>query len=46
VLLYREALQLTPEDDTPTRNMLRRRLALASQALFHVPDARSLGRGS
>jgi class 3 adenylate cyclase len=43
VLLYREALQLVPEDDAETRSMLRRRLALASQALFHVPDARSLG---
>lgn len=42
VLLYREALTLVPEDDVKTRTALRRRLAVASQALFHVADARLL----
>jgi predicted ATPase len=45
VLLYREALQLVSEDDAEGRTAIRRRLAVASQALFHVPDARLLGRG-
>jgi class 3 adenylate cyclase len=39
-LLYREALELVPPDDTERRTMLRRRLALASTASFHVPDVR------
>ena len=42
VLLYREALELVPEEDAATRTALRRRLAVASQALFHVPDVRGL----
>jgi predicted ATPase len=44
VLLYREALQLVPEDDVQRRSVIVRRLAVASQALFHVPDVRPLGR--
>jgi class 3 adenylate cyclase len=42
-LLYREALELAPEDDAELRSMLRRRLALASTASFHVPDVRRAG---
>jgi predicted ATPase len=44
VLLYREALTLVPEEDAERRTAIRRRLAVASQALFHVPDARLLER--
>jgi predicted ATPase len=44
VVLYREALGLVADDDAATRTALRRRLALASQALYHVPDAELLGR--
>jgi class 3 adenylate cyclase len=40
VLLYREALELVPQDDAELRAALRRRLALASTASFHVPDVR------
>jgi class 3 adenylate cyclase len=39
-LLYREALELIPPDDTERKSMLRRRLALASAASFHVPDVK------
>jgi class 3 adenylate cyclase len=39
-LLYREALGLVPEDDGELRSVLRRRLALASSAFFHVADVR------
>jgi len=39
-LLYREALQLVPEEDTEQRSALRRRLALASTASFHLEDIR------
>jgi predicted ATPase len=39
-LLYREALQLVPEHDTAQRSALRRRLALASTASFHLDDVR------
>ena len=42
-LLYREALQLVPEDDTEQRSALRRRLALASTATFHLGDVRRPG---
>ena len=44
VALYREALELVPEDDGVRRSDLRRRLAVARQALFHVVDARILRR--
>jgi len=43
--LYREALRLVPEESTERRSELRRRLALAHQAHYHVQDARLLGLG-
>ncbi len=43
--LYREALRLVPEENTERRSELRRRLALAHQAYYHVQDARLLGLG-
>jgi class 3 adenylate cyclase len=42
-LLYREALDLVPDDDTERRTALRRRLALASTASFHLDDVRRPG---
>ena len=42
VALYREALALVPEDDVDTRRRLRHRLAVALQALYHLPDAEGL----
>ena len=42
-LLYREAFELVPAEDTERRNALRRRLALASSASFHLPDVRRGG---
>jgi class 3 adenylate cyclase len=42
-LLYREAFDLVPEEDTERRNALRRRLALASSASYHLPDVRRRG---
>jgi hypothetical protein len=41
--LYREALELVPAEDTERRSMVRRRLALASTAYFHVADVRRPG---
>ncbi len=38
VVLYREALGLVPEGDTERRSVLRRRLAMASTASFHLDD--------
>ncbi len=43
--LYREALGLVPEEDGERRVAIRRRLAIAHQAFFHVQDARLLGLG-
>jgi class 3 adenylate cyclase len=40
VWLYREALQLVPEGETERRSALRRRLAMASTASFHLDDVR------
>ena len=45
VELYREALALVPEEDEERRVAIRRRLAVAHQATFHMLDARLLGRG-
>jgi len=39
-LLYREAYELVPEDDVEQRNVVRRRLAIASTASYHLPDVR------
>jgi class 3 adenylate cyclase len=43
VLLFREALQLVPKDDAEQQSALRRRLALASTASFHLEDVRRPG---
>jgi class 3 adenylate cyclase len=43
-ILYREALDLVPEDDGARLTVLRRRLALARAAAVHIPDARQLMR--
>jgi len=42
-LLYREALELVSPDDGELRTTLRRRLALASTASFHLDDVRPGG---
>jgi predicted ATPase len=44
VTLYREALQLVP-DDAERRIRVVRRLAVAEQAAYHLTDARLLGLG-
>jgi class 3 adenylate cyclase len=46
VTLYKEALDMTPADDVERVRFLRRRLAVAQQALFHLGDVRVLGLGS
>ena len=46
VTLYKEALDMTPADDVERVRFLRRRLAVAQQALFHLGgDVRVLGLG-
>jgi predicted ATPase len=45
VELYREALALVPDGDDELRAAVRRRLAVAHQAFFHLQDARLLGLG-
>jgi class 3 adenylate cyclase len=45
VALYREALELVPDEDAGRRGEIRRKLAVARQAHFHVLDARLLGLG-
>jgi predicted ATPase len=42
VKLYREALELVPEGDREQRREITRSLAVALQAMFHVPDAERL----
>jgi hypothetical protein len=37
VTLYREALELLPEDDARRRDIMRT-LAVALQAVYHLPD--------
>jgi hypothetical protein len=44
VMFYREALELAQDDEQ--KRQVRRRLALAQQARFHVEDAIALGRRS
>jgi predicted ATPase len=43
--LYPEALQLMRSDDGDRRRELMRRIAVAETAMYHVTDARLLGRG-
>jgi predicted ATPase len=43
VALYREGLELVPDED-PRRRELQLRLAVAVQALYHLPDAERLRR--
>jgi class 3 adenylate cyclase len=43
VRFYREAFELVPADDTERRDAVRRRLALASAASFHLTDVRRPG---
>jgi len=38
--LYREALELVAADDAERKSALRRRLAVAAQASYHLPDVR------
>ncbi|MFL5958843.1 MAG: ATP-binding protein [Gaiellaceae bacterium] len=45
VTLYKEALEMTPTDDVERLRFLRRRLAVAQQAVYHVDDAQLLGLG-
>jgi predicted ATPase len=43
-ILYKEAIDLLPEDNNEQLGDLRRRLALARAAAVHIPDARQLMR--
>ena len=43
VTLYKEALDLTPAEDIDRVRFLRKRLAVAQQAVYHVGDAELLG---
>ena len=40
--LYRAALDLIPADDEERRRLVSRRLAIALQAMYHLPDAERL----
>jgi class 3 adenylate cyclase len=44
--LYKQALELARPDDDERRRDIRRRLAVAEQMLYHLEDARALGRAS
>ena len=46
VTLYKEALEMTPADDAGRVRFLRRRLAVAQQAFFHLGDVPVLGLGT
>jgi len=46
VTLYKEALDMTPAENLERVRFLRRRLAVAHQAVYHVGDAHMLGLGS
>jgi class 3 adenylate cyclase len=43
---YKEALDMTPAEDAERVRFLRKRLAVAQQAVYHVSDAQLLGLGS
>jgi class 3 adenylate cyclase len=43
---YKEALDMTPAEDVERVRFLRKRLAVAQQAVYHVSDAQLLGLGS
>jgi class 3 adenylate cyclase len=43
---YKEALDMTPAEDVERIRFLRKRLAVAQQAVYHVSDAQLLGLGS
>jgi class 3 adenylate cyclase len=45
VSLYKEALDMTPAEDSERVRFLRRRLAVAQQAYIHTDDAQLLGLG-
>ena len=45
VNLYKEALEMAPAEDVERVRFLRKRLAVAQQAFFHVEDAQLLGLG-
>jgi class 3 adenylate cyclase len=45
VTLYKEALDMTPAEDVERVRFLRRRLAVAQMALFHLGDVPVLGLG-
>jgi len=45
VTLYKEAMEMTPAEDAERLRFLRRRLAIAQQAVFHMEDAQLLGLG-
>ena len=45
VTLYKEALDMTPAEDVERVRFLRKRLALAQSAHFHVDDVQLLGLG-
>jgi class 3 adenylate cyclase len=45
VTLYKEALDMTPADDIERVRFLRKRLAVAQSAFFHVDDVQLLGLG-
>ena len=45
VTLYKEALDMTPAEDVERVRFLRRRLAIAQSALFHLDDVRVVGLG-
>jgi class 3 adenylate cyclase len=45
VALYKEALDMTPQEDVERVRFLRRRLAIAHQTVFHVDDVPLVGLG-
>jgi len=45
VTLYKEALEMTPAEDLDRVRFLRKRLAVAQQAFFHLDDVPAVGLG-